>query len=97
MSEPRTTRGDRRAVPVDYYSPYNEYRVVYTRRNRTLPETDAQYARLYAQLTRLPEEDRRRAFNRLQRAYTRVSGALAATGRDPEWANFIYNARRNRR
>lgn len=64
-----------------------ELRAVNVRRNRTSGETDAQFARMYNQIARLPQQERARQFNRLSRAYTRVSGALAATGRDNEWAD----------
>ena len=63
-----------------------EVRAVNVRRNRTSAETDAQFGRMYNQIASLPQRERARQFNRLSRAYTIVSGALAATGRDDEWA-----------
>lgn len=68
-------------------NPTQELRAVSIRRNRTAGETDQQYARLYNNIRNLPREERDRQFERLQRAYTRVSSGLAATGRDDEWAN----------
>ena len=86
MSEPSRVV-ERVAYTVDLGGT-TDLRAVNVRRNRTANETNAQYGRLYANVSRIRNrEDRIRAFNRLQRSYTRVSGALAATGRDDEWAD----------
>lgn len=93
MAEPQT----RRVNTVGYYSPYGVYRSVNIRANRTEAETSSQYNRIYNQLRYVPDDERGRQFARLQRAYTRVMGGLAATGRSAEWASELYRLRRNNR
>lgn len=86
MSEPRRVVERIGYAVTPPGSSNSEVRAVNVRRNRTSAQTDAQFARMYNQIASMPQKERARNFNRLSRAYTRVSGALAATGRDNEWA-----------